>query len=303
MAPILQDDKTASVTVAPVNSEIGAVVEGVRLSRDLPPKVVDAIKAALFRHRVIFFRDQHHLDGREQELFAARLGPVEAYANAPALEGTENIWSMNSDDGIRANSWHTDVTFAQRVPAASVLRAVTLPPQGGDTLWASTMAAYAFLPEPLKLLAENLRAVHANFGPPPTRTTSKGYKLPPDFVPELFQAEHPVVHVHPVTGERGLILGHHLRHFVGLEVPDSFTVYQLLQNYVTRPEHCVRWQWRPGDVAIWDNFSTQHYASADYSATRLMHRVTLEGHVPVGVDGRPSVSQNDRVPLRLTRTS
>jgi taurine dioxygenase len=295
-------DVDKQVTVRRLGGHLGATIGGIALSGDLAREIVNWIRHALHRHKVIFFRAQHHLDGPNQEAFAALLGPLERYSNAPVMNGTGHLWSMNSDDGLRADSWHTDVTYQQAFPSASILRAVRLPPFGGDTLWASTVAGYQALPPPLKLLAENLRATHANFGPAPTVTTAN-YKDPQGFVPTLFQSEHPVVEVHPVTAERSLLLGHHWRSFVGLPTAESLALYEIFQRYVTRPEHVVRWTWEEGDVAIWDNRATQHYGSADYDETRLMHRVTLAGGPVVGVHGDSSEAQNDRVPDRPERTS
>lgn len=147
-----------TMTVTQLGSRIGARIDGVALVGDLDAATVDDIRAALLQHKVIFFRDQHHLDDAQQHAFAARLGTPIAH---PALqqEGAPIITPIDSDYA-KANRWHTDVTFVANYPAASVLRAVTLPSYGGSTLWANTAAAYDALPEPLKHLSENLWAMH-----------------------------------------------------------------------------------------------------------------------------------------------
>src|SRR6201996_3598047 len=150
----------STLTVTRLGSRIGAGIDGVQLAGDLDAATVEEIREALLRHKVIFFRNQHHLDDAQQQAFAARLGtpiahPSVQHQNAPI------ITPINSDYG-KANRWHTDVTFVANYPAASVLRAVTLPSYGGSTLWASTAAAYQELPEPLKHLTENLWALHSN---------------------------------------------------------------------------------------------------------------------------------------------
>lgn len=147
-------------SITQLSSRIGARIDGVRLGGDLDAATVEEIWTALLHHKVIFFRGQHHLDDDEQQAFAALLGTPVAHpavrdGNAPI------ITPINSDYG-KANRWHTDVTFVANYPAASILRAVALPSYGGSTLWASTAAAYAALPEPLKALTENLWAVHSN---------------------------------------------------------------------------------------------------------------------------------------------
>lgn len=109
------------------------------------------------------------------------------------------------------------------------------------------------------------------------------------FTSTVYETEHPVVRVHPVSGERSLLLGHFVKRLKGLSQSDSAHIFAVLQGYVTRLENTVRWRWQPGDVAIWDNRSTQHYAVDDYDTQpRIVRRVTLAGDVPVGIDGQRS---------------
>src|ERR1700753_504106 len=151
---------TSAPAVTQLGGRIGARVDGVRLAGHLEAATVDEIREALLRRKVIFFRNQHHLDDAQQQAFAARLGTPIAHPSVQH-EKAAIITPLNSDDG-KATRWHADVTFVANYPAASVLRAVTLPSYGGSTLWASTAAAYQELPEPLKLLTENLWALHSN---------------------------------------------------------------------------------------------------------------------------------------------
>src|ERR1700761_5906993 len=150
----------STLTVTQLGSRIGARIDGIELAGALDSATVGAIREALLRHKVIFFRDQHHLDDAQQQAFAARLGTPIAH---PALQndGAPIVTPINSDYA-KANRWHTDVTFAANYPAASILRAVTLPSYGGSTLWASTAAAYQELAGPPKALTENLWALHSN---------------------------------------------------------------------------------------------------------------------------------------------
>jgi taurine dioxygenase len=285
---------TDSITVAKLGSRIGAQVDGVRLGGDLDPTTVEDIHRALLTHKVIFFRGQHHLDDAQQLAFAGLLGtPIGHPASSVlAAKNAPIITPINSEYGT-ANRWHTDVTFAANYPAASILRAITLPSYGGSTLWASTAAAYEHLPEPLKHLVENLWAVHTNkFDYAITELeslTDAQQEFVRAFEKTEFRTEHPVVRVHPETGARTLVAGNFVRNFVGLDSYESSVLFELLQRRITVPENTIRWNWEPGDVAIWDNRATQHRAIDDYGdQRRLMHRVTLLGDVPVNVHGERS---------------
>lgn len=282
---------TNLVAVHKLGSRIGAEVDGLRLSGDLSPDAVEEIRAALLTHKVIFFRNQHHLDDREQLAFAALLGTPIGHPAATALApDAPVITPINSELG-KANRWHTDVTFAANYPAASILRAVTLPSYGGSTLWANTATAYADLPDPLKHLADNLWAVHTNrydyIQQQPMTDLQRAFRQA--FEMPDFRTEHPVVRVHPDTGERTLVAGDFVRSFVDLDSRESSALFELLQNRITVPENTIRWNWQPGDVAIWDNRATQHRAVDDYDDQyRLMNRITLMGDVPVDVHGQRS---------------
>lgn len=280
--------------VVPVAGRIGAEVRGIRLSGDLDQEEVNAIQQALLQHKVLFFRGQQHLDDEEQERFAKLFGELYAHPTVPVKEGTSSILELDSEHGGRANSWHTDVTFVDAYPKASILRGIVIPAAGGDTVWANTAAAYEDLPQELKDLASNLRAVHSNAYDYATavrkeESEEQQQKRRAIFASTVYETEHPVVRVHPETGERHLLLGHFVRRFVGFRSQDSERLFSILQEHVTRLENTVRWRWNEGDVAIWDNRATQHYAVNDYGHQhRVVRRVTLAGDVPVGVDGRAS---------------
>src|ERR1700710_301983 len=143
-----------SPEVTKVGGRIGAVVEGVRLDGGLDDHTVAEVRAALLQHKVLFFRGQHHLDDDAQIAFAELLGPLTP-AHPTVNTGSPRVLSVKATRGMAANSWHTDVTFVDRVPAISVLRGVTLPAYGGTTNWANTVTAYEGLPAPLKALVEN----------------------------------------------------------------------------------------------------------------------------------------------------
>ena len=279
-------------TVQQLGGRIGARIDGVRLGGDLTADAVTTVREALLRHKVVFFRDQDHLDEAGHQAFAETFGPLTS-AHPTVNTGSGRVFKVTADKGMAANAWHTDVTFVDRVPAISVLRAVHLPPYGGNTVWANTVAAYDALPAPLKALVDDLWAVHTNSYDYAQRDEESeepdANYTRADFASQLFETEHPVVRVHPETGERSLVLGHFVKAFTGLNTAESIALFTLLQNRVTRLENTIRWTWQPGDVAVWDNRATQHYAVADFGTEyREMARITVAGDVPVSIDGRPS---------------
>jgi alpha-ketoglutarate-dependent sulfate ester dioxygenase len=282
------------ISVTQVGGVIGAVVSGIRAGGGADPAAVAELRAALLRHKVVFLRDQQHATDADQRAFAELLGPLTKPHPTVAGDGTA-VLPIDSEQG-KANSWHTDVTFVDRVPAISVLRAITLPPYGGTTVWANTAEAYRRLHPALQALTGQLRAVHTNLydyaadRPQIGGVDVREEEYRAEFRHLEFETEHPVVRIHPETGEPTLLLGHFVRSFAGLSTADSADLFALLQRHITRLENTVRWTWRDGDIAIWDNRATQHYAVADYDdLPRLLHRVTIAGDVPVGINGDSSV--------------
>jgi len=282
------------IDVTQAGGVIGAVVSGVRAGGDLSPAAVAELRTALLRHRVVFLRDQQQVTDADQIAFASLLGPLTRPHPTVAGDG-KAVLPIDSEQG-KANSWHTDVTFVDRIPAISVLRAITLPPYGGTTVWANTAEAYRKLHPALQALAARLRAVHSNLydyaadRPQIGGIDVRQERYRAEFRHREFETEHPVVRVHPETGEPSLLLGHFVRSFTGLSSADSAELFGLLQRHITRLENTVRWTWRDGDIAIWDNRATQHYAVADYDdLPRLLHRITIAGDIPVGIAGDTSV--------------
>jgi alpha-ketoglutarate-dependent sulfate ester dioxygenase len=288
---------SARLGVRRLAGNIGAEITGADAGADLGDDSVAQIRQALLDHKVVFLRGQS-LDYARQVAFAERLGPLTlghpTVASPPDQPFLEEI---DSRKGIRANHWHTDVTFVDRPPAFTLLHAVVIPPVGGDTLWANTVTAYESLPEQLRELADRLRIVHTNAydyaaaAGREEREDAVRQAHRQQFVSTVYETEHPAVRVHPETGERSLVLGGFARTVLGFSPQASRDLIRVLQEYVTRPEQTVRWQWRVGDLAIWDNRATQHYAIFDYGTEhRRGERVTVAGPTPVGVDGRPSVA-------------
>jgi taurine dioxygenase len=285
-----------ALDVRPITPAIGAEIHGVRLSGDLPAETVTAIREALLRHRVVFFRGQGHLDEGEHQAFARLLGPLVPHPTVPSLAGTEAVLDIDAENA-RASRWHTDVTFVPAFPLFSVLRGVVIPPVGGDTVWANTAAAYEALPQVLRGLADQLWALHSNahdYGAVnPNATARQVHRYETVFKSTVYETEHPVVQVHPLTGERAIVLGSFVRTLLGVSSAESAHLFAMLQDHVTRLENMVRWRWQAGDVVIWDNRATQHKAIDDYgNEPRIVRRVTIDGPVSAGVDGRHGKTRN-----------
>lgn len=286
------------VEIRQLTPSIGAEIHGVSLSGDLPPATVAAIRAALLRHRVVFFRGQTQLDETGQQDFGRLLGPLVAHPTAPPVDGSEVVLDIDGTRN-RASSWHTDVAFVDAFPQFSILRGVVVPPLGGDTVWANTVVAYESLPEPLRAAAERLWALHTNAydyaGSRPQATSSQSRYHEEVIKSTVYETEHPVVQVHPETGERALILGHHIQRLLGLSGADSARLLGILHDHATKLENTVRWRWTAGDVVIWDDRATLHRAIDDYGdQPRVLRRVTVAGPVGVGIDGARSVLRKGR---------
>jgi alpha-ketoglutarate-dependent taurine dioxygenase len=299
---VTQEPQTGTVTVRPVAGHIGADISGVDISRPLSEATVADIREALHRYKVVFFRDQD-LDHTSQVAFGRQFGEL-TYAHphddAPP-EDHPQIFTIDPrrfeqrygadyrEDVQRRqysyfNGWHTDVTAAVNPPAGSILRAETVPPVGGDTQWTNLVAAYEGLSEPIRGFVSTLRAEHRYGG----SDGSSARRINDN----LLVAEHPVVRVHPVTGERALFVNPGFTsHIVGVSARESRALLDLLYAEITRPEYTVRFRWEAGSVAFWDNRATAHLAPRDLEhldVQRTLHRITLIGDRPVGPDGRES---------------
>jgi alpha-ketoglutarate-dependent sulfate ester dioxygenase len=273
----------------------------VDLTAELRADQVAEIRAALLKWKVVFFRDQ--IIGHDDHLrFARAFGdPTPAHPLFDAIPDPDypTIYPIfrdrfktryGSSRGYDKAGWHADVTAAVNPPAASILRADVIPPYGGDTQWSNTIAAYEGLSAPLRKLADGLRAVH-RFSPPDGSTATEDYQRRVSRRPLV--TEHPVVRVHPETGEKALYVNPGFTsHIVDVSPHESRRLLGLFYDELTRPEYTVRFKWEPGSIAFWDNRSTVHLAPTDLTLDhdRRLYRVTLVGDVPTGPDGRPSVA-------------
>jgi alpha-ketoglutarate-dependent taurine dioxygenase len=269
-----------------IGGRIGAEVTGADLDGDF-----DAINAALLEHKALVFRGAD-LDDDGQIAFASRFGALTgAHPTVPSVTGRPNVLPVDGEEGIRSNQWHTDVTFIRTPPKISTLRALVVPPYGGNTLIANAAAAYRDLPAELREFADRLWAVHTNDYDYvlPRTNTDKAVEYREVFTSTRYRTGHPVVRVHPESGEHGLFIGGFAQRIVGLSGTESRDILRILQAYVTRPENILRVVWNPGDLVVFDNRITQHYAPDDYGdQPRRLHRVTVAGDAPAGVDGRRS---------------
>jgi alpha-ketoglutarate-dependent sulfate ester dioxygenase len=276
-----------------VTARIGAEVIGARPDLKFDADEVATLRAALNEHKALVFRDVS-LDDEGQQRFARYFGQLTtAHPTVPAVAGAPNVLPVDSEDG-KANQWHTDVTFVLNPPQLSTLRSITIPPYGGETLIANSAAAYRDLPGPLRGFADTLWAVHTNdydYAVPPESLDEAERERQAVFTSIKYETVHPVVRVHPLTGERGLFIGGFVQRIVGLSSGQSRDVVRLLQAYVTRPENVLRLQWALGQLVLFDNRITQHYAIDNYDdLPRRLNRVTVAGDVPAGVDGDRSYS-------------
>jgi alpha-ketoglutarate-dependent taurine dioxygenase len=279
----------------------GAEIHGVDLTTALSDAQVAEIRAALLKWKVVFFRDQ--FIGHDDHLrFARAFGaptPAHPLFDAVPDPNYPAIYPIFRDrfkaryatgDGYDKPRWHADVTAALNPPAASILRAEVIPPYGGDTQWSNTIAAYEGLSAPLRRLADGLRAVH-RFSPPEGATATEDYERRVTRRPLL--TEHPVVRVHPETGDKALYVNPGFTsHIVDVSPHESRRLLGLFYDELARPEYTVRFKWEPGSIAFWDNRSTVHLAPRDLTLDhdRRLYRVTLVGDVPQGPDGRSSVA-------------
>lgn len=301
--PDFDEKLLAGAKLEPIGGKFGLAVSGLDPSADLSDAQIDAITQLVHRHKVVVLRETS-LDDARQEAFVRRFGKIIPHPTVPSLEGTEAILDVDSARGVRASSWHTDFSFVDTYAKFTFLRGHVLPERGGDTLFADTASAYRELPEPLRALADQSRALHSNlFDYARAGRENRIYQDSPEnkqyqdvFTHRVYQTEHPLAHVHPVTGERALILGHFIQRLVGYGPADSRRLLDIFHDHATSPENTVRWRWSVGDLIIWDDRSTLHRAIDDYGdQPRIVRRSTIWGEAPVGVDGRRSVPVIDGV--------
>lgn len=291
-------------TARPITGTFGLELEGGRLA---DADDVSWLSSALEEHLVVVVRGQHLTHAQQVTLARAMGEPTPAHPVVPGHPEYPEILELDSRAGGKNARWHTDVTFVTSPPAASVLVADELPAYGGDTLWADMRTAYERLAAPLRTLVDGLTAVHrisplAYWGEPFDSALDRddAQRLHDDSLAVL-PVVHPVVRIHPITGLPALFVNPGFtQHIVGMSRHESEHLLALLFAHATQPELTLRHRWREGDVVMWDNRATMHYATDDYgSSSRRVRRVTLRGTKPVGPDGFESHLATD--PLTAVR--
>jgi taurine dioxygenase len=279
----------AGLTVTPAGTVLSAEISGVDLRAPLKPEIIAAIRAALLRYKVVFFRDQD-ISYEDHVRFGRYFGDLEGHPVTSHVPGFPEILHIEAADGMKlredivpivraANKWHTDVTFREAPSMGGVLRMRQMPPLGGDTLFADTAAIYRDLPQKLKDQIADLTAEHDII-------QSYGYRVDDAKRQELRAAYppmvHPVVRTHPETGEKHLFVNKvFTTRILGLPEDEAKALLNELLDRVKAPEYQVRFRWTPNAIVFWDNRATQHYAVLDYwPQERVVERVTIKGDKP-----------------------
>lgn len=296
------DAQPQTIEIRPMAMTIGAEIVGADLTKPLPDKQFKEVHAALLKWKVLFFREQH-MNHAQHVAFSRQFGDC---TTAHPVYGGQNdefpeVYSIDRDrrnkrykgaDVIHPwTGWHADVTPAINPPKISILRGETMPPYGGDTQFADMVAAYNALSPTLRAFIDTLRCIHRYQG-------NAAVGINKEYLDTLNRnrlvSEHPLVRIHPETGERVLyVVPGFVESIVDLTPTESQSLLTLLKTHAARPEFNVRYRWSSGDVAMWDNRQTLHRGPKDVIDTdfpRIIHRTTLVGDVPYGPDGRKSVS-------------
>jgi len=267
-----------------VTTAMGAVIGSVDLGKLLDAKTIDFIRRALLDNGVIFFRNQNAAVAELWEFLRNFGTPQKEDSFGTDADKPEDVAEADFSRTRKGTAvWHADSTFLEKPPKITLLRMVRGPVFGGDTCWASMVAAYEGLSEPIRNMLDGLTAVHSI-----SRAVS-----PLGSYGDAFKAEfgklhapqqiHPVVQLHPETGRKALFVSASATtRIVELEPAESRHILDLLFEHIKSPDFSMRWRWSPNDVALWDNRSVQHYAVPDYTAERVVHRIVVAGERPRG---------------------
>ena len=271
------------IAVEPISGALGAEIRGPNLSQPLEPEVSAEIRDALLNHLVIFFPNQA-LAPQEQLTFARRFGAPVEYPQLKGLPECPLVTAVTKLEHERANFggvWHSDTTYLEYPPAASLLYAVEVPPYGGDTLFANQYLAYETLSDGLKETLDGMVAVNVSTKPEVSKTREHRLREAGDELKALV-GKHPVVRTHPETGRKALYVNNaHTLRFEGWTEEESLPLLNYLFQHQVKPEFTCRFRWSEGCLAFWDNRCAQHNPVNDYQGyRRVMHRVTLAGDKP-----------------------
>ena len=273
-------------SVRPLSGSLGAQICGVNLSEPLDEETAAFVDRVLYEHVVLVFPNQS-LSPAAQVAFTEHFGavaehPLRTRRSAPGFPGVLILENKPGQPGARNDYWHSDISHAECPPALSLLHALAVPENRGDTLFCSMYAAYDALSDGLRETLEGLRAVHSGEVTAQRVRREKGTDaLPIDRVPP--PRSHPVVRHHPHSGRKALYVNPHFTlRFEGMTDAESAPLLAHIYKLATRPENIYRHRWAAGDLVVWDNRCAMHYAVCDYDDTkpRLMHRTTAAGEVP-----------------------
>lgn len=270
--------------IRPLAGALGAEIYGLDLSSDLDGDGFLRVRKLLNEYQVIFFRDQT-ISPADMKALALSFGPVQthpAYATVPDFPEI-TILESTPEKPTLIERWHTDITFRQHPPMATMLKAEIVPPKGGDTLWSSTTAAYSALSQPMQTMLEGLNAVHDfSWGFKESLAEPGGAQRLADAVAANPPVRHPVIRTHPETGKKAIFVNElFTTHIDELGNTESDALLNFLYEHIRTDEFTCRFHWQPGSLAIWDNRCTQHRPINDYfPAHRRMQRITIDGDKP-----------------------
>ncbi len=270
--------------VEQVGKALGAELRGIDLGGEIDTALAQALRSLLNEHEVLFFRDQS-IEPGDQKKLAEIFGPLQTHPAYNTVAGIPEVMILEStpDNPSKIEVWHSDMTFRQHPPSVTVLRGLSIPALGGDTLFASMTAAFQGLSTGMQSYLDGLSAVHDfSSGFRESLSEPGGRERLADALAVNPPVRHPVVQTHPETGKKVLFVNAlFTTHIEGLPSLESSEILRFLCNHSTLPEFTCRFSWQPNSLVIWDNRSTQHKPVNDFfPATRRLHRVVSEGHFP-----------------------
>jgi len=260
----LRDTLNNKLSVNRLTGSLGAEIQGLPLV-NLNSEQVATIESLLHQHLVLFF-PQQFLDIESHVALGSHFGPLDSHPNLDnPFTKHENVFELAASHGGVADEWHSDISFSANPAKISILNMIECPEVGGDTLWASTYAAYEALSAPLRELCEGLTALH---------------DASPHGKPEI-NVIHPVVRIHPATKRKALFVNQHFtRRLVEMSHEESNMLLDYLVRWIASPKFTIRYRWHKGTIAIWDNRCTQHFVVSDFDEQRVIQRVTVMGDKP-----------------------
>ena len=291
MGPI-PADKVKQMQIKKLTGFVGAEITEIDLKSGIEPATAEVLRAALREHHMIVLRGQH-LSIAQQKNLNAVFGSAMQLPYVAPLEDDADVIAVLKEaheqkTGVFGGEWHTDFSFLENPPAGSVLNAVDIPDTGGDTVWASQVAAYASLPKELKDIVDTHKAIHVGkpygvqWAPPASARANGSIKMTRGDPNADREVAHPSVITDPVSGKKALFLNIiYVTRFDGMTEEESAPILDAIYKHCTRPDFSCRLKWQAGDVAVWDNRMTLHYATNDYDGVRrLLYRTTFAADRP-----------------------